>query len=64
MSIIMDRHAQRQSNIEFLRIVAMICIVIGHYVGKGGIVTSAISPYQMLSLIFFGGGDCLKTQII
>lgn len=47
---------QRQTNIELLRIICMACILMGHYVGKGGIVTTPHTIYQKLSLIFWGGG--------
>lgn len=45
----------RQTNIELLRVVCMFCILTGHYVGKGGIVTSSDSIYQKVSLFFWGG---------
>ena len=47
---------QRQTNIELLRIICMACVLMGHYVGKGGIVTTSHTIYQKISLIFWGGG--------
>lgn len=47
---------QRQTNIELLRIICMVSILMGHYVGKGGIVTTSHTIYQKVSLIFWGGG--------
>lgn len=47
---------QRKTNIELLRIICMVCIVMGHYVGKGGIVTTSHTVYQKVSLLFWGGG--------
>lgn len=47
---------ERESTFELLRIIAMLCIIFGHFVGKGGIVVSPQSTIQLSSLFFWAGG--------
>ena len=46
----------RESNFELLRIIAMLCVLCGHFVTKGGMVYSYPCVPQKVSLLFWGGG--------
>lgn len=47
---------ERQSNFELLRILAVLFVLCGHYVTKGGMVWSATCLPQKASLLLWGGG--------
>ena len=49
-------HTVRTSNIELLRIIAMLAIVMGHFIGQSGAFTVGLSKTNLLYACFAGFG--------